>query len=132
MGDGVVLEQGTHNELLRDEHGPYSRLVTAQKLREKREVELNGSDSDVSGSGETEDMKEIAQNEVPLGRKNTGHSLASEVIERTQKLHGDEMKEGDHSLPYLFMRMGKLNRAGWRNYGIGAVAACGIYPSYVI
>lgn len=52
MGNGLVIEQGTHSELLQDENGPYSRLVTAQKHREKREVELKDSDSDTAASGE--------------------------------------------------------------------------------
>ena len=33
MGSSRVLKRGTHNELLRDENGPYMRLVQAQKLR---------------------------------------------------------------------------------------------------
>jgi ATP-binding cassette subfamily B (MDR/TAP) protein 1 len=121
MGDGIVLEQGTHSELLRDQNGPYSRLIAAQQLREKREV---NSESDAAASDEAEDMEKKARDEVPLGRKNTGHSLASDIIEQRVKAQGGEKREDDYSLPYLFMRMGKLNRAGWRNYGIGVVAAC--------
>jgi ATP-binding cassette, subfamily B (MDR/TAP), member 1 len=121
MGDGIVLEQGTHSELLRDQNGPYSRLIAAQQLRAKREVD---SESDTAASDEPEDMENKARDEVPLGRKNTGHSLASDIIEQRAKAQGEEKREDDYSLPYLFMRMGKLNRAGWRNYGIGVVAAC--------
>jgi ATP-binding cassette, subfamily B (MDR/TAP), member 1 len=124
MGDGLILEQGTHSELLRDEKGPYSRLVAAQKLREKREVELKDSESDAASSGgEAEDMEKKARNEVPLGRKNSGHSLASEIIEQRKKAQDAEKEEHDYSVPYLFMRMGKLNRAGWTNYGYGIIAA---------
>lgn len=124
MGDGLVLEQGTHSELLQDKNGPYARLVASQKLREKREVELKESDSDTI-TGEAEDMEKKARDEVPLGRKNSGsgHSLASEIIAQ-KKQHDGEKKEDDFSLPYLFMRMGKLNRAGWSNYGVGFIAAC--------
>ncbi|CCA75810.1 probable Leptomycin B resistance protein pmd1 [Serendipita indica DSM 11827] len=45
MGDGQVLEQGTHAELLRDTEGPYAKLVAAQKLREQQmqENEINTS-----------------------------------------------------------------------------------------
>ena len=130
MGDGLVLEQGTHSELLRDEKGPYSRLVAAQKLRERREVELKDSDSDTTTSGEAEDMEKKARNEVPLGRKNSGHSLASEIIEQRGKAQGVEKEEDDYSLPYLFMRMGKLNRAGWTNYGYGIIAAGCTYSAH--
>jgi ATP-binding cassette subfamily B (MDR/TAP) protein 1 len=126
MGDGLVIEQGTHSELLRDENGPYSRLVTAQRLREKREVELKDSDSDTAASGEAEDMEKKARNEIPLGRQNSGHSLASEIIAQRQTVQGDE-KEEDYSLPYLFMRMGKINRDGWKKYQFGIITACCTY-----
>jgi ATP-binding cassette subfamily B (MDR/TAP) protein 1 len=126
MGDGLVLEQGTHNELLRNENGLYSRLVTAQKLREKHEVELIGSDNDMT-SGKGEKMEKKARNDVPLGHNNSGRSLASAAIEQDENLHSDEVHEDGRGLPYLFMRMGKLNRAGWKNYSIGVIAACCMY-----
>jgi len=122
MGEGLVIEQGTHNELLRDENGPYSRLVTAQKLREKREIDKD-SDSDTAASGEAEDIEKKVRNEIPLGRQNSGHSLASEIIAQRQTVQGGE-KDDDYNLPYLFMRMGKINRDGWKNYQFGIIAAC--------
>jgi ATP-binding cassette, subfamily B (MDR/TAP), member 1 len=127
MGDGLVLQQGTHNELLADGQGAYARLVHAQKLREKQETtDKVGDDSSTSGSGDGEDMEKAMREEVPLGRKNTGHSLASEILEKKQKEHGDVEKghgDPDHSLSYLFYRMGMLNRQGWKNYAFGTVFA---------
>jgi ATP-binding cassette subfamily B (MDR/TAP) protein 1 len=127
MGDGLVLEQGTHSDLLRNAHGPYSRLVTAQKLREKREVGIKDSDSHTSASGNAKYTEDKCRDEIPFGLKTPGLS-PSETVEHKKNLQDSGMKEDDHSLPYLFVRMGKLNRVGWRNYGIGVVAACGIYP----
>jgi ATP-binding cassette subfamily B (MDR/TAP) protein 1 len=123
MGDGLILQQGTHNELLRDEKGPYSRLVAVQKLREQREIEFTNSDSDTTRV-KSEDMEKKARDRVPLGRNN---SLASEMIEQNTKLQIGEMREDDHSLHYLLIRMVKLNRAGWKNYVIGVVAAWSTY-----
>lgn len=128
MGDGLVLEQGTHNELLSDENGAYSRLVTAQKLREKREEEAGETESVTNASDEAEAMAKKAREEIPLGRKNTGHSLASEIIEKKKAEHQDKDDE-DHSLPYIFKRFATINRSGWRNYMIGAVAACSEYST---
>jgi ATP-binding cassette subfamily B (MDR/TAP) protein 1 len=129
MGNGLVLEQGTHNELLRDENRPYARLVAAQKVREQRDIELKDSDSDTAASDEVQDMEKKAQNEIPLGRQNTGsRSLASEIIEEKKKTQNDEQTD-DHSLSYLFMRMGKLNRSDWKSYMLGSVAACSMYSS---
>ncbi|KIM74275.1 hypothetical protein PILCRDRAFT_828358 [Piloderma croceum F 1598] len=120
MGDGLVLEQGTHNELLRDENSPYSRLVAAQKLRAN--VEFTGSDSATSVIDE--DMEKKALDEIPLGRKNSSYSLSSEIVERHNKLPNGAVHEDGRGLPYLFLRMGKLNRASWTSYAIGVVAAC--------
>jgi ATP-binding cassette, subfamily B (MDR/TAP), member 1 len=121
MGDGLVLEQGTHSELLRNEHGPYSRLVTAQKLREQRAVD---SDS----SKETEKK---ARNGILVGRRNSGHP-PSDIMDQKEKLRDFVMKEDDHSLSYVFMRIGKLNPVGWRKYGLGVIVACGIHPPYIV
>jgi len=126
VGDGFVLEQGTHNELLRDENGPYSRLVAAQKLREKRKVNLTDIDSDTTG-GDGEGVDKKARYKIPLWCNNSSHSLPREIIEKNTKLQSGEMHEDGHSLPYLFMRMGKLHRAGWKNYAIGVVTACSTY-----
>ena len=123
MGDGLVLEQGTHSELLSDENGPYSRLVAAQHLREEREVD---SDSVITVDGE--DTEKRIQNEMPRGAKNSAHSLASDIIAQKKLLQGGNKNGDDYSLTYLFMRMGKLNQASWRNYGLGVVAASCIYP----
>ncbi|PVF95031.1 putative Leptomycin B resistance protein pmd1 [Serendipita vermifera] len=52
MGDGMVLEQGTHNELLQKE-GPYARLVQAQKLKESQQREIDTSGANTPSGVET-------------------------------------------------------------------------------
>jgi ATP-binding cassette subfamily B (MDR/TAP) protein 1 len=116
MGDGLVLEQGTHNQLLRDPDGPYSRLFTAQKLRDQRDIETKDSDS---ASGEAEAPKQKFGED--LVRKNTGHTLGSDIEGRIYPTSSEN--EQERGLFYLFMRMGKLNRAGWLKYVSGAIAA---------
>jgi hypothetical protein len=119
MGDGLVLEQGTHDELL-SHGGAYASLVQAQKLREVRETVQTDADED--SSNPDEDMEKMAREEVPLGRKNTGQSLASQILEQRRKAQEDK-KEKDHGLSYLFMRMGLINREAWRQYLFGTIAA---------
>lgn len=127
MGDGLVLEQGTHNQLLTAD-GAYARLVATQKLREA-DNNSKDSDSTAAASEEEVDMEKAAREEIPLGRKNTGRSLASEILE--QRKNNTEAKEtGDHSLPYLFKRMAMLNRQGWSSYIIGSIFATS-KPLYV-
>ena len=128
MGGGVVLESGTHHELLRDETGPYARLVAAQKLKESQ-VEDDAGSSTADGA---EDMELAAQEEIPLGRRNTStRSLASEIVEKNRQQQQDEEK--DYSMFYLFKRIGSLNPAGYKAYFFGTCAAiCTgmVYPAF--
>ena len=130
MSEGLVIESGTHNELIQA-GGAYARLVQSQKLREGRESrearEDNGVESLDAGDASEESghsiEKEILE-EIPLGRKNTGHSLASEVLEKKQEVMGENENEKDYDLPYVFKRMFLIIRDRWKNYFFGAVFAC--------
>ncbi|CAA7271334.1 unnamed protein product [Cyclocybe aegerita] len=132
MGDGLVLEQGTHNSLL-EADGAYARLVTAQKLREHTEshLEIDDSESEIS----QKDMEKAAREEIPLGRRNTQQSLASEILEQKRKAReaaGGE-KEEAFGMLYLFQRMAPLIRDQWKNYIIGSIFACMtglVYPAF--
>jgi len=80
-------------------------------------------------------MEKQAAEEIPLGRKNTSHSLASEILEQRQKEKEDMERKDDYNLAYLFYRIGKMNREGWRKYAIGSVFAIItglVYPAYGI
>lgn len=139
MGEGFVIEHGTHNELLAKE-AAYAKLVQAQKLREAtEETDVDGTSTEagneVEGIGKDEaGVQKEAQEEIPLGRKETGsRSLASEILERKHA----EAKIGkkELSLPALFIKIAKLNRDSWNNYFIGtgfAVAVGMVYPSFGI
>jgi len=126
MGDGLVLESGTHNDLLQADGG-YARLVQAQKLREATKGSIDdGSDAGSSENGDTE--KDVRE-EFTFGRSNTTQSLASEILEqRRAALASSEARE-DFSILYLFKRMAPLIRDQWRNYLLGSIAACSKYLS---
>ncbi len=115
MGEGQLLEQGTHNELL-SANGAYARLVQAQKLRDTAE-----ESDDVDDNKDSEDIEKAAREEVPLGRKYTGHSLSSEIME--QKKQAEKEKESDYSMTYLFFRMGNIIKESWRSYLLGSIGA---------
>ncbi|EGO23855.1 hypothetical protein SERLADRAFT_450147 [Serpula lacrymans var. lacrymans S7.9] len=136
MGEGLVLEQGTHDELLSDENGAYSRLVHAQKLRERREKEAGDGDSATAASVEDEeDIEKAIQEEVPLGRKNTSHSLASDIIKQKEEEKRGVDESDDLTLPYLFKRLAGVNREGLHKYLLGAIFASltgMVYPVFGI
>ncbi|KAJ7087513.1 P-loop containing nucleoside triphosphate hydrolase protein [Mycena epipterygia] len=126
MSEGLVLEQGTHNELLNDENGAYTQLVQAQKLREQED-----GDSEAPAQG-TSDPEKAVREEILLDRKNTGQPLlGSELNEKRLQAHKTE-DHGGYGLFYLFKRVGQLHRAGWRRYYVGSIFAvltgC-VYPA---
>jgi ATP-binding cassette subfamily B (MDR/TAP) protein 1 len=68
-------------------------------------------------------MTAFVEKEVPLGRKNTGHSIASEILEKKKLATPVDQTRQDYSLPYLFKRMGKINKDMWAKYLFGVIFA---------
>ncbi|KAG8687043.1 GTPase-activating protein [Ceratobasidium sp. 423] len=132
MGDGMILEQGTHSELLRNPDGPYATLVEAQKLREEESKEMMAQQSDsdndeVTKASSVDPHSEKAgaplEDMEPLKRTATGtRSLASEILSAREK-EGGRYGTKDHGFIYLFKRMGLINRDSWRYYVLGCLAA---------
>ena len=131
MGEGVILESGTHHELVRRENGPYARLVAAQRLKESRGEE---DESEGSIDDDAEDLEKAARDELPRKRRNSStRSLASEVIEKSKQQQQERRK--DYNMFYLFRRIGSLNPPGYRAYFFGTCAAiCTgmVYPVFGI
>ena len=125
MGDGVVLESGTHDNLLLQE-GTYHRLVEAQKLRE-----ADGSGFGEDGAEEEIEKETVIQEEIPLGRQNTKQSLASEILEQRQNQEDGNKKSEDHGLFYLARRMAPIVADQKWAYITGTVAAFCTWYLYV-
>ena len=70
MGDGTVLEFGTHNGLLANVDGAYTRLVTAQQLRYGREKDT--SDVDDAKAMEDRVVQETSATIIKSGSSVTG------------------------------------------------------------
>jgi ATP-binding cassette subfamily B (MDR/TAP) protein 1 len=127
MGNGAVLERGKHDELLSNEDGAYARLVAAQRLRETREtIDIPGGQSSEKAVDSNADVEKAALEEVPLGRSNTHRSLASEILEE-RNAQGLSKHEKEYSTFYVFRRMGRINKAEWKNYVFGCLFAIGKY-----
>ncbi|TCD66039.1 GTPase-activating protein [Steccherinum ochraceum] len=142
MGEGVVLESGTHNDLLVKPNGLYARLVHAQELREaepttKTDPAVSDASKRISqDSAATEvvaDIEKEAAEEVPLGRQNTGRS--AQLAEKQAEGMEERTKTKDYSMAYLFMRMGKINASSRNQYLLALIAASmagSIWPAFGI
>lgn len=117
---GVVLEQGTHQQLLAND-GPYTRLLQAQQLRESAVTEE--PDSAVASCS---DAEKAAGDVVSLGRQETRHSVTSELArEKNAERKRNEIDEGHYSFWYLIRRLGGLGRPWYFMFVIGAFSAIG-------
>ena len=127
MGNGMVLEHGTHNELLSNEDGPYARLVSAQKLRQTNPADDENNTPDASQADlmTKAEVQEAVKEEVPLGRTTTGsgRSLASEALEKKRADGFGKFGAKEYHMAYLFKRMGRINRSDLNLYIGGAIFA---------
>ncbi|KIM26102.1 hypothetical protein M408DRAFT_25738, partial [Serendipita vermifera MAFF 305830] len=161
MGDGMVLEKGTHNQLLQNAEGPYAKLVQAQKLKERQhaddDLDTSGHNTPVGPHGgadlndptaimklrqkekmdkekAAQEVEKAALEEKPLGRTDTSHSLASDILkQRGQAAEGE--KEKEYGMLYIMKRMAYINRPTWPLYILGFVAAAAggmVYPCFGI
>lgn len=122
MGEGLVLEKGTHMELLADENSAYARLVHAQRLREAKD--MDDGVSTAAASVEVDMEEKVAEKEVRLGRRDTIQSVASDLAQhRNDERKRKEVGEDKYSMIYIFMRIGLLNREGLWRYALGTVFA---------
>ncbi|KAF9242534.1 P-loop containing nucleoside triphosphate hydrolase protein [Melanogaster broomeanus] len=122
MGDGLVLEQGTHAELLACENGAYARLVHAQKLRDHNDED--DTESSATANPNVGIAEKAVEDEVPLGRQDTNHSITSDLAQKTsQGMKGSAVNEDDYGMFYLFVRIGSLNRESLWRYTLGTVFA---------
>ena len=69
MGEGVVRESGTHEQLMLKEGGAYAQLVHAQQLREQKEK------TEVEEVDVEEDVDAVAAEDSAADEKNTGASI---------------------------------------------------------
>jgi len=116
MGDGQVLETGTHEDLLQRE-GHYHRLVQTQKLRESVSTTFS-LESEPSDAKHEVSMQE----DIPLARRNTGWSLASEILEQ-KRGQSQPSKSKDVGLFVLARRLMPFIRDKQLSYLFGTLFA---------
>ena len=124
MGNGKVLESGTHDQLLAKNNGSYARLVAAQQLRDADGPHLHDVETDPIPSEKYQGKQEVIEmSGIPLRRSSTRPSLSSEVLYGRDNEHESKA----YGLFYLFMRMGRINKSSWKKYILATIAAIGMF-----
>nr|GAT56645.1 predicted protein [Mycena chlorophos] len=121
MGEGRVLEEGTHEQLLATPGGVYAGLVAAQTLRDPGMT----TTTTVPGPKRVVGVDDESSSDEDVDTK-----VESEVILQTV-----EEEEPDLGLTDLWVRLARMNRKSWNTYLIGAVFALltsGVYPAFNI
>jgi ATP-binding cassette subfamily B (MDR/TAP) protein 1 len=126
MGEGQIIEEGTHNSLL-EGGGPYAALVKNQMLQ-KEAAEHAAADVDV----DDDDSSDDDDADKVLRRHVTGRSVASQVLEK-RRADRDAIDQtyGKAGFFKLFVRLLRLNSEHWRWYlagTIGSVCSGMVYP----
>ncbi|KAJ3025735.1 UNVERIFIED_CONTAM: Multidrug resistance protein 1 [Siphonaria sp. JEL0065] len=78
MGDGEIIEQGTHNDLL-EKDGAYARLVSAQALREAEEQQEGGEQVAVVSSSKAVEADGESFVIADFGMRKEGESVTIEM-----------------------------------------------------
>lgn len=120
MSKGIILETGTHDQLLANPEGAYAALVRAQALKEEVEGEDGGTatedDADALAQREAEEARQMAT----IKRTGTGRSEVSEILDKKADAE-DGHKHKEHGVMYLLIRLVKeIPDAKWY-YVVGAV-----------
>jgi len=114
MGEGIVLEHGTHDELLRNGESAYSLLVRAQNLRGGAYATKESATDDNSVDQELQE----GPDDKLIGRARKG-TFSSDTYGHAVQETMKETKDS-YSFLYLLKRMAKLNRGSKWSYAIGS------------
>ena len=157
MGGGMLLEQGTHAELLKDPNAPYAKLVHAQKLREEKEkahAEAIDDQDDIdlavpaspskrrghthisisqSAAGHDHDAEKVKDpnDEFAFKRQGTQRSIASDILEQRRKKAEEDGSDKSDKREYgaieLFRRMAVMQKGVWKQYFWGVIFSTSKY-----
>ncbi|KAF0442740.1 P-loop containing nucleoside triphosphate hydrolase protein [Gigaspora margarita] len=138
MGDGSIIESGTHDELMAKK-GAYSQLVEAQQLQqaEEKQDSLDKSivppeDADPLLVSNQADI--IPEEDYQLGRVTSNKSVSSAVLaKRKDDLEANMKHEYDYTTWELIKKIGKMNRPEITVLFIGLIASIAngsVYPIF--
>jgi ATP-binding cassette subfamily B (MDR/TAP) protein 1 len=129
MSDGEIVEVGTHNELIQNREGTYSKLVEAQEIQNQKDESKSKLYND--------SLNVFPEEDYSLSKIVTNKSSRSAITASEY----DDIEKGVAKLDYefstleLIRKVVKINRPEWFLIFIGLIASiiCGmIYPLFSV
>ncbi|CAG8444023.1 151_t:CDS:2 [Funneliformis mosseae] len=102
MSNGEIVETGTHNELIQEQEGPYSKLVAAQKIQQQNEEKSN---KDISEEG-------IALSKV-ISNKSIMSTKSSCIVNELNDIEKGANLDYQYTTWELIKKVAKINRPEW-------------------
>lgn len=144
MGKGIILEQGTHNELLAKPDGAYAGLVHAQEIRGRDVIDSVVDDEldeeKLTSMGGTLDKVASLKGEKAEMPAGMSRMLSKKSVTSMLAKRGEDLEKGQtgkrRSLFYLLYRLALINKDKiWTLYVPGVICAVGsgaVYPVFSI
>jgi ATP-binding cassette subfamily B (MDR/TAP) protein 1 len=132
LGEGVILEQGSHHDLLARGDGPYPGLINAQTTLDGQVETRLYEEEEYNKEAETEESasKEADSDGMNEVKRTLTHQSKRDTIRKGKK------EKKPRSLFYLLYRLALINKDQiWTLYipGIfGSVASGAVYPAFSI
>ncbi|KAF9242532.1 P-loop containing nucleoside triphosphate hydrolase protein [Melanogaster broomeanus] len=114
----------------------YTGEVNSKRIREKYLEAILRQDIAYFDNVGAEIAEKASEDEVPLGRKNTNHSIGSDLAQKkSQEMKDSAVNGDDYGMFHLFVRVGSLNREELWRYVLGSMLAIVtgmVYPVFGI
>ncbi|XP_063781222.1 ATP-dependent translocase ABCB1-like [Pseudophryne corroboree] len=118
--EGVIVEQGSHSELMQRE-GIYYKLVTMQSLEAEKDKEGYVEDN----SKDIEDSVVYTATKL-VRRKSSRHGSFKKAPEKEDKEYEEDDDDKDEAVkvpPVSFLKIMKLNKTEWPYFVVGVISA---------
>uniref|UniRef100_A0A5F8HDW4 Multidrug resistance protein 1 n=1 Tax=Monodelphis domestica TaxID=13616 RepID=A0A5F8HDW4_MONDO len=116
--DGVIVEQGNHNELMKQK-GVYFKLVTMQTGGNQIELE-DATDELIDERSTTEPVTKGSGSSI---RRRSTRSSIKKPQASEKKVTGEEKKLDENVPPVSFFRILKMNKTEWPYFVVGTFCA---------